>query len=256
MMTPRHRRIALQNRALLQSERLLKRKVSGSYRRLAKLLRDQYYSGSIVIMEEWINEWAINDLAFVLRQYGLRIGISFGEFIYDQPAFKSALSFETKNFRSTFADTLRAWISQHSLRRANNISKGLIAQIRKRILTGQSEGLGEAAIARSLSKFIRKPYHAARIARTESHTASEVGTREAVKSTGLDTVKEWASTEDSRTRPNHARADGQIKNIDEPFNVGDQFLQHPGDPLGSAKEVINCRCVALYHPRVNGEIIR
>ncbi len=51
---------------------------------------------------------------------------------------------------------------------------------------------------------------------------------------------------DKKTRPSHQRVDGEIREIDERFSNG---LMFPGDPEGSAGEVINCRCVLLQRAR-------
>lgn len=58
-------------------------------------------------------------------------------------------------------------------------------------------------------------------------------------------VKRWLATEDQRTRPDHREADGQVVPFAQPFIVGGYQMQHPHDPDGPAKEVINCRCVEL-----------
>lgn len=88
------------------------------------------------------------------------------------------------------------------------------------------------------------------IARTESITALRAGQFESINQavdTGEvdrnDVVKEWDdSGNDGRTRDTHRRADGQVVPVDQPFIVGGDRLMYPGDPRGSAKETINCRC--------------
>ena len=61
-------------------------------------------------------------------------------------------------------------------------------------------------------------------------------------------IKEWSAILDARVRNPHAVADGQIKNINDPFVVDGERLMFPGDSsLGaSAGNYINCRCSALY----------
>jgi len=44
------------------------------------------------------------------------------------------------------------------------------------------------------------------------------------------------------TRPSHRAADGQTVPLTEPFRVDNETLQFPGDPRGSAGNVIQCRC--------------
>lgn len=58
--------------------------------------------------------------------------------------------------------------------------------------------------------------------------------------------KEWLATSDDRTREWHAEADGQRVPYAEPFDVMGEAMMYPGDPAGSAANVVNCRCVVLY----------
>lgn len=63
------------------------------------------------------------------------------------------------------------------------------------------------------------------------------------------TTKDWNTILDQKTRNDHARADGQRQNIDEPFIVGGEKLMVPGDwSMGaSAGNIINCRCSVTYN---------
>ena len=60
--------------------------------------------------------------------------------------------------------------------------------------------------------------------------------------------KVWQALGDSKTRSSHSRADGQQKQIDEPFVLPGGLLQYPGDAsLGaSLSEIIGCRCATVY----------
>jgi hypothetical protein len=84
------------------------------------------------------------------------------------------------------------------------------------------------------------------IARTESHAASNASTQMAAKASGLPMVKEWIASGGERTRETHGFANGQKVGLDERFSVGMDYLMQPGDPSGSAEEVINCRCAVGY----------
>lgn len=96
------------------------------------------------------------------------------------------------------------------------------------------------------------------VARTETMGATNGG---AYRSAVLDAeergdpapFKLWLSTEDTRTRPTHVAADQQRTLLSEPFRVGTSALLFPGDPRGTAAEVINCRCTML--PIVLGETL-
>jgi len=82
------------------------------------------------------------------------------------------------------------------------------------------------------------------VARTEMAGVYNTGAEEGYRQGGV-TRKEWMASIDDATRPEHAAADGQIVSIDQPFNVGGEMLMAPGDPNGSAANVINCRCTLL-----------
>ena len=93
------------------------------------------------------------------------------------------------------------------------------------------------------------------IALTETQTAAEgakhteAGVSARVKD--RDGFKEWVTVGDDRVRPTHQRANGQRRDIDVPFDVGQSQMQFPTDnSLGARiEERINCRCSADYQFR-------
>lgn len=100
---------------------------------------------------------------------------------------------------------------------------------------------------------------AERIARTEEATAvntAQFTAAKAKQNAGLPMKKQWNSAADERTRESHRKADGQIRDFDQPFEVGDDLLDHPGDRVhGSAKECINCRCNCTYLEAEDADIL-
>lgn len=129
---------------------------------------------------------------------------------------------------------------------ANNISRGIAqgqsySDIAKNIAVGM---VGNYARMNGGAL-----YNAMRITRTEAHRISQQAAYDALKKAkdnGADVVKQWDATLDKRTRPSHARVDGEIRELDEPFSNG---LMKPGDPRGRAAEVINCRCQLLQRAK-------
>lgn len=83
-----------------------------------------------------------------------------------------------------------------------------------------------------------------RIARTESTGAYNFAALSTLAEDGAK-YKKWMVTEDSRTRPSHAAADGQSVEMDKPFTVGGASMQMPCDPTAPAREVVNCRCTIV-----------
>lgn len=87
---------------------------------------------------------------------------------------------------------------------------------------------------------------AIRVARTATTGAENGGRvdyyRKISKELGITILKKWMSTEDARTRPEHASRNGVSIPIDEEFAPG---LSFPGDPHGQGLEVYNCRCTLV-----------
>lgn len=59
---------------------------------------------------------------------------------------------------------------------------------------------------------------------------------------GIILQKKWMSARDGRVRHWHAELDGQIRNIDEPFENAVGKIMFPASPDADAKNVYNCRC--------------
>ena len=110
---------------------------------------------------------------------------------------------------------------------------------------------------------LRKKIKDDAIARSELISSQNVGLAEAwsrekeaefIDNAGLITAngrliatqKKWIATLDSVTRTAHRAADGQIVSIQDKFIVDGESLKFPRDPAGSAKNIINCRCVVTY----------
>lgn len=96
-------------------------------------------------------------------------------------------------------------------------------------------------------------FRALRIARTETLGIYNSATDASVRDTGLKFTRVWSTTKDLRTRRrkknniyDHWIVDGQKRAQNEDFDVSGEKLSFPGDPKGSAGNIINCRCVLLY----------
>ena len=126
------------------------------------------------------------------------------------------------------------------------------SNLSRSIANGSSWNEVAVNIARGMNNPFDKAYRdALLIARTEGHRIQQSATLEAMhhaKDKGADVVKQWDSTMDKKTRPAHQQADGQIRELDEPFDVWGEKMDAPAVG-GSAKNVCNCRCVLLQRAK-------
>lgn len=92
-----------------------------------------------------------------------------------------------------------------------------------------------------------------RIARTEGHriqNQSALDAQHEAKKKGADIVKQWDSTLDGKTRDTHMKLDGQIREVDEDFEVDGMNASAPG-MFGDPAEDCNCRCALLQRAKWN-----
>jgi HK97 family phage portal protein len=84
-------------------------------------------------------------------------------------------------------------------------------------------------------------YRRENIARSETIRSSNAAATATYEAWNVE-AREWLATLDGRGRPAHMAANGQIRPMGEPFNVGGEELMYPGDPEGSPENTCECRC--------------
>lgn len=123
------------------------------------------------------------------------------------------------------------------------------------VLAGYEQGLGQRGTAEEILRRVPEMSvrRAAVIARTETHGAANYGAHKQAQTSKFPMKKVWLAGEDNRTRRvprdafDHFASDGQEVGLNDPFLIptksgGVEALQYPGDPAGSAGNIINCRC--------------
>lgn len=134
----------------------------------------------------------------------------------------------------------------------NYLKRSIRAELSRGIANGSSWNEIASHIANGMnSPFNKAINNAIRISRTEGHRIqqrSALDAQYAAKEKGADIVKQWDSTLDNNTRPHHRQLDGQIRELDEPFEVDGMTADAPGH-FGRAKEDCNCRCCLLQRAR-------
>lgn len=131
-------------------------------------------------------------------------------------------------------------------------TKVLSRQIAGEISRGISNAAMYSEIARNIAGYAGiSKNKAMRIARTEAHRIQCKATADAqwkAKEKGADVVKQWDASLDDKTRDTHRQLDGQIRELDEPFEVQGMTAMQPGG-FGDPSEDCNCRCALLQRAR-------
>lgn len=163
----------------------------------------------------------------------------------DQEAVTQAIQIDSK-----LSKTLYESLGQD----VNKLKTAVKAQVSR----GIAAGLTWNQVAENLAKrnMQNTPYgtainNAIRIARTEGHriqVASAMDAQTVAKSKGADILKQWNAALDGRTRPHHRKLDGQIREMDEDFEVAGMKVKAPGY-FGRPSEDCNCRCALSTRAR-------
>lgn len=157
----------------------------------------------------------------------------------DQKKVTRAMTHDTKLSTSLYK-RLGVDVNLLKKRIANNISRGIVTASDYKVIARNIALDHKVGINRAM-----------RIARTEGHRVqvlSAVDAQHDAKDAGADVVKQWDAALDGRTRPHHRMLDGQIRELDEDFEVDGMKVKYPSG-FGRASEDINCRCALLQRAR-------
>jgi hypothetical protein len=165
---------------------------------------------------------------------------------------------------STWASLLGQWIATtggQKIVEINRFTKAYVLRKLRPVLNqGVQEGFGIPEIARNIIAGVKEyqgafaKYRASRVARTEIVGMSNRASLMSAESSGLKNQiqKFWIPFIDKETRDSHKEMEGHPPiPLDETFTVNKrddttEQMAYPGDPEGSAENVINCRCVIGY----------
>jgi len=135
-------------------------------------------------------------------------------------------------------------------RQRENRLKDVPDEIHAQIKASLEDGLDAGESIDKLSDRIRAEFNdigrarGRTIAMTETSAAYGHAREDAMNQAGVQ-YKQWLTSGNDNVRPAHEEANGQVVGVDEPFSVGGEELRYPGDPDGSAGNVINCHCVSI-----------
>ncbi|MEK6323606.1 MAG: phage minor head protein [Acidobacteriota bacterium] len=158
--------------------------------------------------------------------------------------------------------------AEYSLAYVSNLSIAakdqILGIIRRAALGGLQIGDAIKQVGTSLTSagaFKSIAARAETIVRTEVLRVQAIATqarmmedRDRMRRIGYDLQKQWLTADDERVRISHRLINGQVREIDKPFDVpigivgliagSTEELLYPRDPKGSAANTVNCRCVA------------
>jgi len=157
--------------------------------------------------------------------------------------------YETKGFFSIFTSKIISWLLNLSSTKVKGINDTTRTQLRQSLADGVEAGESIPQIAKRIDQLYLAdiiPNRSTVISRTEVISSANWASLASAEGSGLKLNKVWLATDDSRTRPAHAEADGQKVGMNEPFDVGGEKLMFAGDPDGSPQNVCQCRCTQYY----------
>lgn len=218
--------------------------------RRSKVYQKQYQEGLKKQVSDILDNMHENEYKTVSEYLNKCYEQGFLGAMYDLQGQGIPLCFPLDQEAMVRAVQLDSKISQGLYKRLGEDVNLLKRKIAAQISRGISTGMTFPQIAQQLAGVTNIGFNnAVRIARTEGHRIQCQSGMDAcykAKEKGADVVKQWDSTLDAKTRDSHAKVDGEIRELDEPFSNG---LMFAGDPHGSAAEVVNCRCALLQRAR-------
>jgi len=202
------------------------------------------------------------DLVAILRRHYRRVARNFGR------SFRAQIDQVVGNDDARADELIRQLINSRAQKQSNIILRttqsefdaALAAGVGAAIVAGTVGDRAKTARAVNKSLIARQTARADTIATTEVNAIAE-RSKQAELGVLIDggatvggiallgnTVKIWNAVLDEVTRFNHAVADGQVKELGEPFVVGGERLMAPSDgSLGASPgNIINCRCSTQF----------
>ncbi len=207
------------------------------------------------------NLFRVADIADIYSQIYVNIGVKFAKWYaknFDKVVSKQT---DVSGYTDIWAERFNSVSQQIAAERVTLVSgtaKATLVKVFKRL---SSDPEFMVMNEREASRILRQKFgqysksQAERLVRTEATNAANFATlQSATDMFGQENLqKEWMTALDGRERPAHRTADGQIVDFKERFTVGGELLFNPGDPAGSAKNVINCRCSTAPFPKPDAQ---
>jgi len=181
------------------------------------------------------------------------VGSAFAAETYKQVKPLASKAKEDDAMKDEWSRQMERYLDVYGAVRIAKVAETTEASTRKiinnQVKIGMVNGDGIDVIKRSIMKAVDgiSASRARMIARTEVVGASNQGSLIGAQASGVALKKRWLTAHNKiPPRPSHKAADGQTVGMFDMFKVGEDELNAPGDPQGTAAEVINCRCTVIY----------
>ena len=238
-----------------------KKKISAHFEKERKAILKAYKeTGTTYAVQEAIDKGKSGLIKSMTEIY-VNVIRSFGNAVFDQiqrDAKAQGIRLETKAemdeepYFEVFDNAIQMYITETVAEKVVNINIYTMQRLKDLISVSMAEGESIDQIATKIDRLYLDQIINNRsevIARTEVIGASNYGSQAAARQTGLNLVKSWLATPDSRTRKSHREADKQRRELEELYSVGGDKLRFPGDPRGEPENVIQCRCTETYETK-------
>lgn len=201
---------------------------------------------------------AVDDLYDSSKEVGAIIDIL--KLFYDEVGFEAILdAIALLDDESLDPDTIARIVADFYTPILEKTSMIIASTVKDRITNSLLEGLDAGEGIDDLAKRIRdvadwmSTAQAQSIAETETTKITNGAFQITYEQTNAP-YKEWVNLGDGRVRDSHQDQNisdnngGLVIAMDSKFLVGGEYLKYPGDPAGSAENVIRCRCriIARY----------
>lgn len=252
-MTKRNRKYKKLFEALHgRNERLLARAIVRGLRSDLANLPNMYkenYEGILAAV-------TMNNLEQELLSHYIRCG-QIGSILYNELDVM-----KTKRLNPFFSEVWNNWVMNTASlligSRIRSIKGTLLEELTGVVIQAMEVNADLTDIRNLIYEYVKQPtfykWQAQRIARTETTYAMNNAMNVAADESQLKLNKTWIAAGDGRERSTHRELNGTTIPENDTFFTG---LAYPGDPRGSAEEVINCRCTIGYEPirDANGNLI-
>lgn len=218
-----------------------------NYTQRQKLIKDVSLKLQIEQQLDYLNGYVTDNTYKFLNQTG---EIAYNGLFYE---FEQTEKLNT-NFTMLPTKTIETIVQTpiEGLRFSERIQDGSVSALRSNFeeifRIGFTKGHSYEKMAKRLSDAANSSYkRSMRIARTEGGRVQAVTrqmSQQDALELGIRTKKEWVSTLDGSTRDTHRKLDGQIREVDEYFEVNGHKALQP-HLFGIPEEDIHCRCRSI-----------